>query len=316
MRTSNGFTLIELLVVIAIIAVLAAILFPVFAQAQARARSITCLSNEKQIGLAIMMYAQDYDDTLPSAYYYLNGATSSGGYMHWSGMVAPYVENDGLFVCPAHKLGGFAPTCFGPPGGPWDISPQPPPGQDSYKDAYDVQAPRIAYCANEMLMPRKKYASVPQSVVSRSWLQAPAEEIMVAEYTHMIQCLIDSSPTGGANAIKSHRPTNGVKLAGGGVYDGEAYDGATGIVALTAGEAWSEIQAVRAPGGNANGHHHIVYTQPDAHNGGANYIFADGHAKWMQLDATLDPNHFMWGKLAYPCAGCLPIYDNSSSPVR
>jgi len=87
-------------------------------------------------------------------------------------------------------------------------------------------------------------------------------------------------------------------------------------VALTAGEAWSEIQAVRAPGGNANGHHHIVYTQPDAHNGGANYIFADGHAKWMQLDATLDPNHFMWGKLAYPCAGCLPIYDNSSSPVR
>jgi len=67
-RTSRGFTLIELLVVIAIIAILAAILFPVFAQAREKARTITCLSNVKQIGLATLMYVQDYDETFPSAW--------------------------------------------------------------------------------------------------------------------------------------------------------------------------------------------------------------------------------------------------------
>src|SRR5712692_7503045 len=72
MRTRNrrpfrasAFTLIELLVVIAIIAILAAILFPVFAQARAKARQAACLSNEKQVGTAIMMYVQDYDEVLP-----------------------------------------------------------------------------------------------------------------------------------------------------------------------------------------------------------------------------------------------------------
>src|SRR5215470_7476495 len=63
--SSKGFTLIELLVVIAIIAILAAILFPVFAQAREKARAISCLSNERQVGLALMLYIQDYDETYP-----------------------------------------------------------------------------------------------------------------------------------------------------------------------------------------------------------------------------------------------------------
>jgi prepilin-type N-terminal cleavage/methylation domain-containing protein len=64
-RRQGGFTLIELLVVIAIIAILAAILFPVFAQAREKARSSSCLSNQKQTALAFSMYAQDYDETYP-----------------------------------------------------------------------------------------------------------------------------------------------------------------------------------------------------------------------------------------------------------
>jgi prepilin-type N-terminal cleavage/methylation domain-containing protein len=64
-RCQKGFTLIELLVVIAIIAILAAILFPVFAQAREKARATACLSNMKQAGLALQMYAQDYDETMP-----------------------------------------------------------------------------------------------------------------------------------------------------------------------------------------------------------------------------------------------------------
>ena len=66
--TRRGFTLIELLVVIAIIAVLAAILFPVFAKARAKARQASCLSNEKQVVLALLMYADDYDETLPKGW--------------------------------------------------------------------------------------------------------------------------------------------------------------------------------------------------------------------------------------------------------
>ncbi len=86
LRPRKGFTLIELLVVIAIIAILAAILFPVFAQAREKARQTQCLSNEKQIGTSLMMYAQDYDEVLPGyRFAYINpyaanasvGATTS-----------------------------------------------------------------------------------------------------------------------------------------------------------------------------------------------------------------------------------------------
>jgi len=308
--TGNGFTLIELLVVIAIIAILAAILFPVFAQARAKALQTSCLNNQKQIGLGIMMYSQDYDETLPMAYYYQNGANSSGGYIHWAGLTGPYVNNDAIYVCPEHKLGGFAPTCFDPA----LLNPPAPPGQDPKNHSMDVQPPRIAYCANEMLMPRKKYAGVPQMVVKTNYLVSPAEEIMCAEYTHMIQCLNDTSPTGG-DAIKSHRPTNGVMFAGGGVYDGEHWAGEN-VEALPANVAWQHIENARAPGGAALGLHHIVYTQPDAHNEGANYIFADGHAKWMRLGQTLDPSNFMWGKMAYPCGPGRPVLrPGTTAPV-
>ena len=106
----RGFTLIELLVVIAIIAILAAILFPVFAQAREAARKTSCLSNLKQMGSAILMYRQDHDETYPQSYYYLNDNNSSGGYAQWSGMCQPYIKNWGIFVCPSDKLRGLAPT--------------------------------------------------------------------------------------------------------------------------------------------------------------------------------------------------------------
>ncbi len=95
---SKGFTLIELLVVIAIIAILAAILFPVFARAREKARQTSCLSNLKQIGTAMMMYVQDYDDTFPLAY--------TAGSPRWSGIqvMYPYVKNAQVFNCPSADL--------------------------------------------------------------------------------------------------------------------------------------------------------------------------------------------------------------------
>ncbi len=85
----SGFTLIELLVVIAIIAILAAILFPVFAQAREKARQTSCISNEKQMGTAMMMYVQDYDESFPMLQYYdVNGLP-----IIWSSAIYPYVQN-------------------------------------------------------------------------------------------------------------------------------------------------------------------------------------------------------------------------------
>jgi prepilin-type N-terminal cleavage/methylation domain-containing protein/prepilin-type processing-associated H-X9-DG protein len=97
MRPRRGFTLIELLVVIAIIAILAAILFPVFAQARAKARQAMCLSNLKQVGLALLQYTQDYDERYPMAFY---GRLAAENTFAWPELAQPYVKNTQVFRCP------------------------------------------------------------------------------------------------------------------------------------------------------------------------------------------------------------------------
>jgi prepilin-type N-terminal cleavage/methylation domain-containing protein/prepilin-type processing-associated H-X9-DG protein len=104
----RAFTLIELLVVIAIIAILAAILFPVFAQAREKARAISCISNMKQLGTSVMMYTQDYDEcyplnnrSYPLAYAKSNGAQSGDYHNSWAKHLQPYLKNVKVFSCPS-----------------------------------------------------------------------------------------------------------------------------------------------------------------------------------------------------------------------
>ena len=99
MHKKSGFTLIELLVVIAIIAILAAILFPVFAKVREKARQTACLSNEKQIGLGFAQYTQDYDEMMPCGIQQKLGNGNNSG-IGWAGQVYPYIKSLAVFTCP------------------------------------------------------------------------------------------------------------------------------------------------------------------------------------------------------------------------
>ncbi len=146
----RGFTLIELLVVIAIIAILAAILFPVFARARERARQTTCLSNLRQIGLAILMYAQDYDERYNLAY----TRTEEGVTLHWPILLEPYHRNTELYECPT--------------------DPEPWPRGDYM----------LSYIANYALF---RPGTVPEPgevyVIRMAAIERPAELIAIAENT-------------------------------------------------------------------------------------------------------------------------------------
>ena len=104
-----GFTLIELLVVIAIIAILAAILFPVFAKAREKARQSSCLSNVKQIMIGVMAYCQDYDEKIPLMWsnnpsHIATGQTVATNYYIWCELIMPYTKNDQIFQCPSKQF--------------------------------------------------------------------------------------------------------------------------------------------------------------------------------------------------------------------
>ena len=296
-RFRSAFTLIELLVVIAIIAILAAILFPVFGRARENARRSSCQSNMKQMGLGILQYVQDYDEKYPMAYNYINDANSGGGYNQWSRLIQPYTKSEQLFVCPSDSNGGLVPT-------------------NNTAALTDNQVPRISYTANSALLPRKRKSTDLPSVVALSAVDETAKTIMLAEYPNDSSCVNGVSNASGT-AIKSHRSANAyMTSASGGVFSGEYENGATlptEVYALTADRAKTDIDACKTT--PATTYFHITYVGAERHLEGSNYTFADGHVKWHRLAQTLDPNNFMWGTKYYPI-NSIPVRDAAGNPVR
>lgn len=310
--SKKAFTLIELLVVIAIIAILAAILFPVFARAKMAAKQSSDLSNTKQLGLGIKQYMADFDDNFPQAYYYRNDNGSSGaapncGYVHWSGMVQPYVKNFDVFKSPGDALGGLAPTNYD---GNQQGAPAGQPDSSSCSIA-DLQAPRISYIPNSMLMPRKRRTIDPANVVTETGVDDVANTILIAPMTDIPLCINDSSAASGTD-WKTHRSTNALYLSNGTtpfVGEAQADYNEPFYRAATQAQAVNALQQCQVSG--AAGLSHLAYTSPyrfggsktQVSTGGANYANADGSSKFRTLGATLNQNNFLWGKRAYTAGG-------------
>jgi prepilin-type N-terminal cleavage/methylation domain-containing protein/prepilin-type processing-associated H-X9-DG protein len=218
-RSCAGFTLIELLVVIAIVAILAAILFPVFAQARSKARAVNSLSNARQIGLGIQMYVQDWEETLP-----LTTHARPAGWKYgdpdpsWLDGIQPYVKNRIL-----HRLPDDASDN-------WDriVAPATTPRRSSYvTNAYLNSSPTTAW--------------------TLASIQSPASTIFVVEY-------------------KESRPG-----------------------APKAGDHTHPMCWENAPAATCRSIHSDSEIEKTRYQGGAHYVFADGHAKWHKFEQTYDP---------------------------
>lgn len=215
-RTKNAFTLIELLVVIAIIAILAAILFPVFARARENARRASCLSNMKQIGLGILQYSQDYDEKVVFTYVILKDPDGKfAGYYRWQDSLQPYLKSYQLVVCPSDSK----------------------PAED------DTTAGHL----------KSSYATNSVTKIGTQYLDSPMNN--------------------------SYRPA--LSLA-------QYEEPATTLLMCDASEL-EIFQDTQTDWGNAGGTKEDALRVAKRHLEGANYLFADGHVKWLR-----DSKKAMW----------------------
>jgi prepilin-type N-terminal cleavage/methylation domain-containing protein/prepilin-type processing-associated H-X9-DG protein len=259
MLRRSGFTLIELLVVIAIIAILAAILFPVFAQAREKARQTACLSNMKQIGTGLMMYVQDYDELYPAPFNQsppINNPVTPVDRIPLESQLMPYVKNDNLFSCPSdsNTIGNGGKTEY------WDGKYDPSkPG---------VTPKRRSYGWIGRVRTREKGSSGddPNTGIAGDWgvgvsmaaIEAPADTIAIVESSAPSDAWAMGTPWGSL---------------------------------LTGCDTWK--LAGRKAGSDANlapGCDNEYGRAPNkGHSERGNYTFADGHAKsmtWGQVRAN------------------------------
>lgn len=249
-RPAPGFTLIELLVVIAIIAILAAILFPVFAQARAKARQTACLSNLKQMGLGLQQYMQDYDGTFPHA---SNEATlnlykdlKSNGRMvdfgiHWQQQIYTYAKNWDIFLCP----GDIAPN-----------QPHPDPNFGGSRPATPS-----SYGTNTLLLQTGMAPGVP-GALNESLLISPANTYLISETASNLDFFGYGGSCGALSRLNTVRFAN-----------------------VTTNAERSCALNVPDPAKFAGGEDSRA-----RHVAGENIVYTDGHAKWSRWQNILDKN--------------------------
>lgn len=295
----SAFTLIELLVVIAIIAILAAILFPVFAQAKEAAKKTTCLSNTKQIALGVYLYVGDFDDTLPQTSWE-SGATPqpfnpSGKYqIHWSYLIQPYVKSWNIFVCPSDPK----PT---PTDSPCATGVSEIGTLTGGSMTCDWAAQTNSYIPIYNAMPAHDW-----TVVSLSAYSNPSNQIVVGEHRN------DGIASDGHKGTSGFYPSQPCGSVGGqslpsdptvaksGTGSGYAY---FNVAFLNAAYASAQKNAV---GSSAYGKFFKAYDTIrvawDRHSSlqGGNYSFADGHAKYETLGKTIDNTAYQYGDQWYP----------------
>jgi prepilin-type N-terminal cleavage/methylation domain-containing protein/prepilin-type processing-associated H-X9-DG protein len=244
----QAFTLIELLVVIAIIAILAAILFPVFAQAREKARAIACLSNLKQIGLGVVQYNQDYDEKMP------NGTSGYGTCAGWAYQVYPYVKSVGAFKCPDDSGVGTNGSSLG-----INANFGGKPGAD----------PTIMGSADGRTLAEFK---------------SPTKTVMLFETSNgKYYDLSRGNGVDDANGIHADNMYNGMSPSGlgyGGPYDPNGGNGADPASAtstnLKYATGWLRYSSQSANFQSKDGRHQM----------GANYLMADTHAKFLKPNSV------------------------------
>jgi len=296
MRTrKTGFTLIELLVVIAIIAILAAILFPVFAQAREKARAISCLSNMKQIGLGLAMYTQDYDEKMPTAFICtndINGSTdntctATSGVVSYEVQINPYIKNKAIFACPSDALPRSGQGAEFPDGQDYDPATNSGKQIRSYGYVGNINTAQRQASGLGQADPNTGMSAWGQGNGIASF-DAPAETISIVE------------------SWSADNPNGPNASQGDGFYGGPWGDLFTGCDTYKlAGRTANPPQSPSDTGAEIGCAAQYTPTPGNGglpvkgHTGMSNYIFADGHAKaqrWGQVRA----NDFYLFKLTKP----------------
>ena len=231
----SGFTLIELLIVIAIIALLAAILFPVFGRVRENARRSSCQSNMKQIGIGIAQYTQDYDEILPPTTISGTGGSFAAEYLWWADDIMPYVKSTQVFICPSN-ISYNAPAV-------------PTLGYVAAGGAF-----RMCYGAVIRRSGNSPFTEGPQTIVKLSKIDEPAATFMVGELA------------------------NPARKGGYAIYTSNADDATTVVISPSTYP------------GNVN----FNRTPYDTHFDGANWLYCDGHVKWMRTSQTSQSNDALW----------------------